>query len=752
MAETAGLSQPELGSFAGQDERPTTADSGSNSMATPQSEATLVVENMHCGGCMRSIEQTLNRLQGVADARSNLTTKRVTIHYRDTSLSEQDLIDALKGAGFTAASYSPSANSQSNEHERDFLSRLGVAGFAAANIMLLSVAVWAGSGSDMDDGIRSLFHWLSALIGLPAVAYAGQPFFTSALSALRARRLNMDVPISLGVTLAAAMSLYQTILGTEQVYFDAAVTLLFFLLVGRFLDYRMRAKAKSAAANLIGLQNTTATVVELSGATRRMPAHRLQEGWRIRSAAGERIAADGRVVAGLATDIDESLISGETLPRTANKGDRVYAGTINLTNPIDIEVTGAHENTLLSELARLMDAAEQGRGRYVRLADRAASIYAPGVHLLSLLTFVGWMIAGAEWTASLTTAIAVLIITCPCALALAVPAVQVAAAGRLFASGILLKSPDGLERLAEIDTIIFDKTGTLTLGEPTLIEADKIDDEHLARAASLASASRHPYACAIAAAAKARSLDVAPPGAVEETPGAGLKRTTPAGEERLGSKAWCDASGESHTATAAGTNQATTVWYRSASSSLYPFALRDSARADASLVISQIEKDGYTTKIISGDRQEPVAALAKHIGISDYVAEARPEQKIDIVNQLQQSGHKVLMVGDGLNDAPALAAGHASMSPSTAADISQATADVIFQGRQLRPIRLALNTAKLARTFSLQNFGIALGYNMIFVPLAVTGYVTPLIAAIAMSASSIAVTLNALRLRTIKRN
>ena len=284
----------------------------------------------------------------------------------------------------------------------------------------------------MPASLQTLFHWLSALIAVPAIAYAGQPFFKSARQALVARRLNMDVPISLGVLLATAMSLYQTARGSEQVYFDAAVTLLFFLLIGRALDQSVRARASSAAENLLGRRATAASVIATDGSLMRHAVAAIVPGMRILVAAGEQIPVDGRLLRASAS-IDESIITGESRPRAAEAGDVVHAGTIAFTGPLEIEAIAVADNSLLTEIARLMQTAEQARGRYVRLADRAARLYAPAVHILGAGTFIGWMLVGTGWEPALTAAIAVLIITCPCALALAVPAVQVVAASRLFA-------------------------------------------------------------------------------------------------------------------------------------------------------------------------------------------------------------------------------------------------------------------------------------------------------------------------------
>jgi Cu2+-exporting ATPase len=720
------------------------ADAAVEVNPAPAVITTLAVENMHCGGCMRKVEAALTAVPGVASARANLSARRVTAMHSATGVGAPDLVDALGRAGFKAAEVADdSADAPAKAADQDLLKRVGVAGFAAANIMLLSVSVWSGAAGDMTRSAQTLFHWLSALMALPAVAYAGQPFFRSAVQALRSRRLNMDVPISLGVLLATAMSLYQTMRGSEQVYFDAAVSLLFFLLVGRYLDQRMRTRAAGAAANLLGLRGTSATVVTPDGSTARVSARTLVPGMRVVTAAGERFAADGRIVEGRG-EVDESLITGETLPRAVTPGSLVYAGTVNLSGPMLTEATATDQSTLLNEIAGLMAAAEQARGRYVRLADRAAQLYAPAVHILGLVTLVGWLATGHGWEAALTVAIAVLIITCPCALALAVPAVQVAATSRLFGKGVLIKAADGLERLAEVDTVVFDKTGTLTLGEPTLRESHAVTNEILARAAALAAASRHPYARAVVRAATAAGLAVRTADNVREVPGCGLERIGPrdpeGGTERLGSAAWCGA----HPAS----EETATVWYRGSDGTTVAFHFEDRLRPDAAEVVGRLHEAGFATELLSGDRAAAVEAAAAGSAIARWRAGQLPADKIARLEELKATGRKVLMVGDGLNDAPALAAAHASISPATAADISQTAADAVVQGERLAPVLETLAVARAARRMALQNFSIAIGYNCVFVPLAMAGVVTPLIAAVAMSASSIAVTANAVRLKS----
>jgi Cu2+-exporting ATPase len=707
----------------------------------------LAVENMHCGGCLRKVEAALTGLDGVLAARVDLSQRRVRVEHDAAHANEEALVAALAGKGFSARVLLDAlAPSDHAREQRDLLRRLAVAGFAAANVMLLSVAVWAGIASDMEASLQTLFHWLSAAIALPAVAYAGQPFFRSARTALAAGRLNMDVPISLGVTLATAMSLYQTVRGSEQVYFDAAITLLFFLLVGRTLDQGLRAKARSAAENLTGLASPSASLVEPDGSVLRVPTRTLVPGQRLLVAAGERLPVDGQLASPV-SEIDESLLTGESRPRTRLEGERLVAGSVNLAGPIEIVATAREEDATLAELARLIGAAEQAKGTYVRLADRAARFYAPAVHILGLATFLGWMVLGHGWEPALTAAIAVLIITCPCALALAVPAVQVAAVGRLFSRGIIVKAADGLERLAEVDTVVLDKTGTLTHGEPRLADPGAVDDATLELAASLGVASRHPYARAVVRAAHERGLAVVRAEGVEETPGAGLSARLADGRQvRLGSASFTGVGGAVHGRDGDGA----ALWLRLDDAPPRPLPFTDALRADAARTVTRLGRLGLASELLSGDRAEIVEAAAAEAGLQTWRSGQYPEDKIARLRALSAAGHKVLMVGDGLNDAPALAAGHASLSPSTASDVAQTAADVVFQGERLAPVAEAVSVARAARRLALQNFAIAVGYNIIFVPMAVMGHVTPLIAAIAMSASSIAVTLNALRLRLSK--
>src|SRR3954466_4689910 len=697
----------------------------------------LAVEGVACAACIRKIESSVKQLPGVLEARLNFTNRRLAVDWREDALAPSDLIAALDDIGYRAHPFQPErAETQEAQHMRWLVKCLAVAGFAAMNIMLLSVSVW--SGSDMPQENRDFFHWLSALIALPAAAYAGQPFFQSAWRAIRSGRLNMDVPISLGVILALGMSLVETATHQHHAYFDSATMLLFFLLCGRTLDHAMRRKTRAIAGNLAALKAEFAHRFDGTEVVR-VPAAALRTDDRLLVRPGDRVAADGVVLSGV-SEIDESLVTGETARRPVGAGAVVHAGAVNFSGTLTVRVTAAGAGTLLDEVERLLDKAVTVRSRYVRLADRGARMYAPVVHATAALTLAGWLIADATIHDSIVTAIAVLIITCPCALALAIPAVQVVASGALFRSGVILNAGDAIERLSQIDTVIFDKTGTLTLPEPRVANAAEIAPDLLERAARLALSSRHPLAVAVAREARER---VPFEGATEE-PGHGVRAIIAGSEARLGSSAFCGL--EQHAPAESGTS-AIAFSYAGRTAVL---VVRQTLRPDAVETVAALRARGLDLAILSGDRAEAVAPIATRLGILDWRGSLKPAEKIDAIEVLKAKGRRVLMVGDGLNDAPALAAAHVSLSPISAADITQAQADAVFLGERLAPVVDAITIAQRARRLMQQNLWLAVLYNAAAVPVAIAGLATPLIAAAAMSGSSILVTLNALRVRARK--
>ena len=708
----------------------------------------LFVDGIHCAGCIKAIEGAVALVSGVSAARLNVSTRRLYLAWEAGKVEPVDLLQRISARGYGLIPFDPAVVAAHDETQaRTLLTAMAVAGFAAANVMLLSVAIWAGADWDMGPATRGFFHWVSALIALPAIAYAGQPFFRAALGALRHRRLNMDVPISLAVILAAAMSLYQTVLGGTHAYFDAAVTLLFFLLVGRYLDGQTRARARAAAENLIAMTVVPARVIDADGIEHSMPIGQVPVGALVAVSVGGRIPVDGTVVDG-ASDVDTALVTGETVPCAVRPGANVYAGTLNLTGPITVRSLIEPENSVLSEIVRSMEAAEQGRAKYVRLADRAAQVYAPAVHLLGLLTFIGWMVfTDAGWEVAMMAAIAVLIITCPCALALAVPAVQVCASGLLMRRGILLKTSDGLERIARIDTVVFDKTGTLTHGQPTLRADREHDDAALRQAARLARHSGHPLSRALSRAAGDNHGVVATD--IIEEPGFGLQGCIDGREARLGHREWGGVA--ESIADCAAEDGDMELWFSLQGEPPVRFAFTDTLLDDAADTVRALKAMSIDVRLLSGDLGPAVHRAAQALGIENWQAEIRPDGKVDHLNELKAAGRHVLMVGDGMNDAPALAAGFASMSPADASEIAQTAADAVIQGRRRMTVVDAIRTARIADRLVKQNFALALLYNTMAIPLAVSGLATPLIAAVAMSTSSVLVSLNAVRLRWLVR-
>jgi Cu2+-exporting ATPase len=700
----------------------------------------LAVEGVGCAGCIRKIETGLKQLPGVVDVRLNFTNRRLAVDWRPDELEASAVVDALERIGYHAHPFEPQrAESEEAKTARRLLMALAVAGFAAMNIMLLSVSVWSGNVSDMTQETRDFFHWLSALIALPAAAYAGQPFFRSAWRALRTRALNMDVPISLGVLLALGMSLYETATHAPHAYFDSAVMLLFFLLCGRYLEHAMRQRTRAVAGNLAALKAEVAHRFDDGGEVVMVPVAALRPGDRLLVRPGERVPADGTVISG-SSDIDESLVTGETMPRKVSTGGTIYTGSLNHSGALTMRVTAAGEGTLIDEVEQLLEKAASARSRYLRLSDRAARLYAPLVHATAALTLLGWLVAGASIHDSIITAIAVLIITCPCALALAIPTVQVVASGALFRSGVILNAGDAIERLAEANTVIFDKTGTLTLPEPRVENAEAFAPELLEHAARLALSSRHPLAQALAREARIRTPIA---GAVEE-PGQGVRAFIDGSEARLGSAAFCGAADLADPQSDVSSIVFTHAGRRAV------FAIRQRLRADAAAVVRELLTSGLDVRILSGDRASAVEPVAAALGVTNWQGSLKPADKIAAIEQLKASGRRVLMVGDGLNDAPALATAHVSMSPISAAHIAQTHADAVFLGERLAPVLHAVATARRSRRLMQQNLWLAVIYNAIAVPVAIAGFVTPLIAAAAMSGSSILVTLNALRVRSTR--
>lgn len=710
----------------------------------------LALEGADCAACLGEIERAMCAMPGVRDARVNVSDRRLTLSLEAQRADPDQLIGRLARMGHPARPFDPGLQRQRASAElRRLLTSLAVAAFAAMNVMLLSVSIWSGNVTDITPETRDFFHAISAVIALPAIAVAGRPFFTNAMRGLRGGGMTMDIPISVGVILATGYSLFNTLTHAHEAYFDSALMLLFFLLVGRVLDEVMRRKTSGEAEFLATLRADTAVRVESDGSLAQVPVSALKPGDLILVRPGDHVPCDGTIVTG-ESEVDASLVNGESVPLSVGPGAALYAGTTNLRGALTLRAAHGGGDGFVDEVERLLRAASQSRSSFRRLSDRVTRAYTPVVHVAALVTFIGWMIAGASWRAALADSIAVLIITCPCALALAIPSVQMVAAGRLFRQRVLLHSGEAIERFAAVDTVVFDKTGTLTLPSPVIVNRAALDEARVRRAGLLARASLHPLAQALAMAA---AIDTQTPFLTEdlrEESGCGVEAFENGRRLRLGRPGFCGVDAEEAARCAAAYPEASLIAYAEEGAPPVLFALAQDLRPDAVQTIAALRADGYAVEILSGDRTAIVADIAARLGDIPWRAELTPAGKIGRLNELAASGAKVLMVGDGLNDAPALRAAHASLSPMSGTHLAQAAADAIFLGESLEAVTHVLDISRAARRVMTEGLVFALAYNTAAVPIAMFGHASPLVAALAMSGSSLVVTLNALRLRWIR--
>ena len=696
-----------------------------------RSSIDLLVKGARCTACLSKIERELSAMPAVSSARLNLTSGKLSVAFERGRDDAGAVLERLEGLGYPATPFDPAKALAAHDAEGRRLSMaLGVAAFGAGNAMMFSVPIWAGLfGQELGPATRTLMQWMSAVIAAPCAVYAGMPFFTSAWRSLRKGRANMDVPISIGVILTLVISFVETVLGGADTYFDAAISLLFLLLIGRWLDHRLRASARSAASDLLAMQAPAAVVVGEGGVEHRTPLDDVRAGDLLLVRPGERIPVDG-VVEGGVSELDNALLTGETAPVRVGTDDICRAGALNLTGTLRLRATARSEDSAVAAIARLVEAGAQSRSLYVRLADKAAALYVPVVHSAAAITFLGGWALGLGPREALLRAVAVLIITCPCALGLAVPAVQITASARLFRRGVLVKSGAALERLAEVDHVVFDKTGVLTEGRPRLLDPVPAA---IAMAAPLARASAHPLSKALSAQAGVSSLAQD----VVETPGQGVEGWIGGRRARLGRAAFVGVPDAQPSETE--------LWFGFDGDTKIRFAFADAIRPDAVETIAVLRQRGLTIEILSGDLAAPVAKVAQALGIETWRAGLTPAEKSEAIAARGREGRRVLMVGDGLNDAPALANAHAAMAPGSALDASQNAADLVFSGEGLDAVVAALDVARSARRRALENFAFAALYNLIAAPAAMFGFINPLVAALAMSGSSLTVTLNALR-------
>lgn len=701
-----------------------------------EAKITLLVEGIHCGACVWLIENTLKKQQGVTNARVNLSTDRLVLEWVGDKELISYLVPVIEKLGYKATPFAADQMlAKSLEQQKDLLKRLTVSGAASAQVMMLSGAIWAGNlQSSIGEYTRLLLHLLIAIITIPAVIYSGLPFFRSAITAIKNKRSNMDVPISVGTITAVIVSIQETLYHRDYTYYDAAISLIFILLIGRYLDLEVRNQANAAACDLILSQPTSVTIIEnnkykLIGIKKALP------GQIALVTLGERIPIDGVVVEG-ESEVDNSIINGETTPIKVRAGSNVFAGSINISSVLKIKITKTGDNTTLNEIIKLVENAKQVKSQYINVVDRVASFYTPVVFTAAVFTFFIWyFVLAAPITKALLYAIAVLIVTCPCALGLAVPIVQVVAVLKLMKNGILVKSQNVLERMSGITDIIFDKTGTITYGNPHWLNKDEYNKETIQIISSMAKHSKHPLMKAISGVTQ----DIAIlPMEVEEQKGMGLSAIVNGEEVKIGSRVWCGVE------SAVDNDDYLEAWFRY-KNRLTRVIFEDSIRKEASEIVKELRKNGYEIHLLSGDRSSVVQTVAERLSISNFKGLLKPEDKFNVIKAMQKEGKKVLMVGDGLNDSPALQLADASLSPSAALAITSNNADIVFQ-KDLFSVAECLCTAKKSIKLIKQNFLFSFIYNILAVPIAMVGLMTPLIAAVAMASSSIIVVLNSMRL------
>ena len=711
-------------------------------------EAALILEGIVCAACVWLNERHVTALPGVIDFSVNYSTHRARLVWDDSKIHLSEILEAIAAIGYLAHPFDPGRQEQLQKQEKKrYLRRMAVAGLGAMQVMMLAVAMYAGAADGMDQGLRNFMRWISLVLATPVVVYSAAPFFSSAWRDLRHRRAGMDVPVSFAIGAAYVASAWATVSGQGEVYFDSVTMFTFFLLTGRYLEMGARHRAGRAAEELMRLLPATATRIGDDGGHEVVPVTDLSPGDRVLVRPGEPVPADGHVVSG-SSSVDESLLTGESLPLRRSPGDSLTGGTVNVESPLEMVVDRVGEDTVLSSIMRLLDRAQAEKPRLAMLADRIAGWFVLALLLVAVGVFAWWSQqrpADAFWIT-----LSVLVVTCPCALSLATPAAMTAATGALTRLGLLTTRGHALETLARCTDIVFDKTGTLTEGHLSLVAVHCLDElpetECLALAAALEAQSEHPVAVALQQAtgeSRLRAEDV------RAIPGLGVEGVVDGRRYRIGR---FDFAARGLPMPDVDTGSDSIVALADEQRLLALFCLRDTLREGAVEAVSGLRRLGVSVHLFSGDHRDRVAHVAAELGIEDAVGEMMPDDKLAALKSLQAEGRIVAMVGDGVNDAPVLAAAQVSIAMGSGTQLAQASADMVLlssdPGHLVDGVRMARRTRRIIR----ENLIWALLYNVVALPLAATGHIAPWMAALGMSASSLIVVINALRLTRVGRH
>lgn len=703
-------------------------------------EASLILEGIVCAACVWLNERHVRALPGVIDFSVNYSTHRARVSWDNTRIRLSEILEAISAIGYHAHPFDPGRQEQLYKQERTrALRRLAVAGLGMMQVMMLAVALYAGEGEGMDAGLRNFLRWVSLLLTVPVVLYSARPFFASAWRDLKRRRPGMDVPVTLAISAAFMASAWATVTGQGEIYFDSVTMFTFFLLAGRFLEMGARHRAGQAAEELVKLLPATAARLCEAG-EERIPVADLSVGDRVLVRPGESVPADGRVVEGQSS-VDESLLTGESRPCRRQPGDMLVGGTVNIESPLVMEIGKVGEETVLSAIVRLLDRAQTEKPSVARVADRIAGWFVAALLLLAIAVALWWWQHDPVHAFAIT--LSVLVVTCPCALSLATPAAVTAATGALTRLGVLTTRGHALETLAHASHMIFDKTGTLTEGRLSLVSMELLSgldrERCLQIAASLEQASEHPIANAL----RREVETVTPVSDLLATSGCGIEGVIDGRCYRIGTAAFVSEQVPDTDVQALPGG----VVLGDEEGLLAHFRFSDPLREQAGETLDRLRRLGLEIELLSGDEEQAVQQIAGQLNISRAQSRCRPEDKLERIRALQEQGAIVAMVGDGVNDAPVLAAAQVSIAMGGGTQLAHASADMVLLSERLPHLVDAVRTSRRTLSIIRENLGWALVYNVVAVPLAASGQIAPWMAAIGMSASSLVVVLNALRLR-----
>ncbi|GGY84690.1 copper-translocating P-type ATPase [Marinobacter zhanjiangensis] len=703
-------------------------------------EAQLLIGGITCAACIWLLEQHLGRHSGVQSFTVNHTTQRARLVWSPDQTHLSDLLIAIHELGYTASPYhTDEAELALKAENRSAIIRLLVAGIGTMQSMMLAVPLYFEVLSDMSPEFVQLFRWFSLLVATPVVAYSARPFFSNAIRDLRSRHLTMDVPVATAIGLAYVASAWVTFFGGEEVYFESVCMFTFFLSLGRFIETRARYRAGLTGAAMGSYQPRVATRLQ-GEESEVVAAHQLRPGDRIRVKPGETLAVDGVIVAGQST-LNEAALTGEYLPESHGPGEEIFAGSINGESPLEVQVRQTGSRTRLSGILRILDRVQAEKPHIARMADRIAGVFVSRVLIIAPLVWIGWWLAGADNAFDIT--LSVLVVTCPCALSLATPTALTSATLRLRKLGFLPTRGHTLETLGDIDTVVFDKTGTLTEGRLHLLnvapEGDLSEQQVLAIAAGLERHSEHPIAGVF------KGMAEEPVEQVNNHLGQGLTGSWRGKPAVIGHREFVSEH-VGRALTPPEDAQGIDLWLAIDGQVQACLLIDDRVRADAYDAIRTLQARNISTVMLSGDRSSHVERVARELGIDEAIGGASPEDKLARLQSLAEGDHKIMMVGDGLNDLPSMAGASVSVAMGSATDLTQLRADAILLSGNLQLLVKAIDASRETRRIIRQNMMWALGYNLLALPLAAAGLVPPWLAAIGMSASSLVVVLNALRL------